>query len=292
MKNFKLDFIEKNIRYSISFNINEEKYNLEDFINKFLDFFSKRNINCINYNEYFIAFLREYKFSVEEPKFQAEAIFIEEKLYYPYSKTTNYSWNGNKIHIPLIKKIEEKDLQNFQSSIGDYDYYLSIFSISGYWEDMGECIFDSYHQITKRVKTDIGYELHLIYQTMGWCCDYSEGTTRSHFAKILVPFNQQEELKIENKDEQYFGVIGDEDDETDFRVLTTTISLKMTLPIETPFPNVNLVKNFKNDFMLLKNIESIKTLEEIKSIINCPKKVIITMIEKGKNIETTIEEKR
>jgi hypothetical protein len=304
MKKFKLDFIEHNIRYEITFDLDDSKYDAEDFSDKMTNFFSKIKAKTFYYNEYFIIFLKKYKFNVENLEYKATAT-IYERLSWSYLNKEEYLWHKKAYSIPIFNdyELELEKLQLLQEYATDVDYYFSIFSIIYHWEDLGENLFDIYHQIVKRIKHGEEYKYYIAFQEMGWCGDFSEGGTTFRYTEVTTPltvekkedlktitnlehsnitdgfsYNVEEDDDEEDIDEYIRNIINKNPDKT-----THIVFMESILPMEVPFTNINLMKDFSYGFKLLNKIENIKTLEDISEVTSWHKNYNIILVEDNDN---------
>lgn len=253
-KTFKFEFIQRNIQYIFTFSANVDKFLAEDLNTKLLELLYKWDYECEAYLMLIHGFVEKFKeeYQIEDLQTGAKAIFLN---------NTDLDWNEEKVVLrEILEEPTVNEIWKLNKDIGEYDYYFCIKSI-GYWYNFyGDCAREQFLIITKREK--IGNRYHFKSLTQLSELDFEDNNFYTHFffadfsittnlVDLKIEFCLNEEILQENIKNEMYG--------------------KTVIPVE--FPKIQHIETFKEYLEILKDIDKIKTLGDIKKSINTKQKI-------------------
>ena len=170
--------------------------------------------------------------------------------------------------------MKPKTLQDYakelQEDAGNFDYYYSIKSI-GFWnseENGNNSIWDAYTVITRRIKIGDTYKYDIFRQNLN--IDVFEKLYTSNFVyeKLVIQTERiGEELHIiYDKSFEYKYYNSEEENQ----------KVNIVLPVEIPM--IFNIKDFRECFKVLKNIDKIEKLEDITGKVRSCKEIFLDEI--------------
>lgn len=260
LKTVKLDFIKDNIRYNISFETEIEETFYKNFEEDLIGTFMYHSLfaPCWEYLDILNKFIEKGTYEVKNIKKSAKTVFIENQN----------GWNEGKDKLVIRPKILQDYAKELQEDIGDFDYCYSIKSI-GSWnpeENGNNSIWDAYTVITRRIKLGDTYKYDIFRQNLN--IDVFEKIYTSNFVyeKLVIQTERiGEELHITYEKSIQYAYTNAEDEEN--------VKVNIILPVEIPM--IFNIKDFRECFKVLKNIDKIEKLEDITGKVRSCKEIFL-----------------
>lgn len=263
LKKVKLDFIKDNIRYNISFETEIEETFYKDFEENIIGTFMYHSLYtpCWEYLDIFKKFIDkcENVYEIKNICKSAKSIFIEEKD----------GWHNGQDKIILKPTNLQDYAQKLQEDVGDCDYYYSIQSI-GFWDFEAKRTKDSYWDgytiITRRIKIGDTYKYDIFRQNLNVDVFDKLYTSKFLYEKLTI---QTEKIS------EHLNIVYDKHIQYDYSNIDNeeNLKLKMILPVDIPM--IFTIKDFRECFKILKNIDKIDTLEDITNKVRSCKDVYL-----------------